>query len=79
MTDWQPIKRISTKERMPEKYVPVIVAGGIAMLRASGKWYSGMEEPMFKRFLAWEPQWWAKIPIDNDPLIPDRPDPPEGA
>lgn len=48
------------------KGVPVLVAGGIAMLKTGGVWFSGMAEPAFTRPLNWEPKWWAVIPQQND-------------
>lgn len=50
-----------TWKKMPPEGVPVIVAGGIAMLKTDGKWYTGMEEPLFQRALEWTPKWWMKI------------------
>jgi GTP-dependent phosphoenolpyruvate carboxykinase len=48
------------------KGAPVLVAGGIAMRKTGGEWYSGMEDPPFSRQLNWEPKWWAAIPQQND-------------
>lgn len=48
--------------------VPVLIAGGIAMKKTDGKWFSGMCEPAFSRELNWEPEWWANLPQQNDPL-----------
>jgi len=48
------------------KGVPVLVAGGIAMRKTGGGWFTGMEEPAFTRELNWEPKWWAFIPQQND-------------
>lgn len=50
------------------KGVPVIVAGGIAMQKTGGEWYTGMEEPLFMRRLEWQPKWWMPIPTNNDAL-----------
>lgn len=47
---------------------PVLVAGGIAMKKTGGEWYSGMCDPPFSRRLDWEPEWWAAIPQQNTPL-----------
>ena len=47
------------------KGVPVLVAGGIAMLKTGGVWYSGMTDNPFTRPLNWEPKWWAEIPQQN--------------
>ena len=55
-----------TANVMPPKGVPVLVAGGVAMLKTGGEWFTGMEEPLFQRPLEWTPKWWAKIPVDNE-------------
>ena len=47
------------------KGVPVIVAGGVAMQKTGGEWFTGMEEPLYQRPLQWEPTWWMPIPTDN--------------
>ena len=49
---------------------PVLVAGGIAMRKTGGEWFSGMCEPAFSRRLNWEPKWWAVIPQKNE--MPDN-------
>ncbi len=48
------------------KGIPVIVAGGIAMQKTGGEWFTGMEEPLYQRPLQWQPKWWMPIPMDND-------------
>lgn len=50
------------------KGVPVMVAGGVAMLKTGGVWVTGMCEPMFSRELNWTPEWWSNIPQGNEPL-----------
>jgi len=50
------------------KGVPVLVAGGIAMKKTGGEWFSGMCEPAFSRPIIWDVQWWAVIPQQNTPL-----------
>lgn len=52
-------------DRLPPKGVAVIVAGGVAMMKTGGEWFTGMEEPLFGRPLEWVPKWWAAIPGDN--------------
>ena len=56
-------------EKMPPesapKGAPVLVAGGIAMKKTGGVWYSGMTDEPFTRPLNWEPKWWAVIPQQN--------------
>ena len=52
------------EDRAP-RGVPVLVPGGIAMKDASGRWYTGMEEPLFSRPLEWTPEWWAYIPTGD--------------
>lgn len=59
------IEMYPTWEKMPPKGVPVIVAGGIAMLKTGDEWFTGMEEPLFQRRLEWTPKWWMKIPESN--------------
>lgn len=64
--------RIYGMRQMPvsicPKGVPVIVAGGVAMLKTGGVWVTGMDEPAFTRELNWTPEWWANIPQGNEPL-----------
>jgi hypothetical protein len=48
------------------KGAPVLIAGGIAMLKTGGVWYSGMTDDPFTRPLNWKPKWWAAIPQQND-------------
>lgn len=59
-----------TLERHPPetapKGVPVLVAGGVAMRKTGGEWYTGMSDPPFQRPLEWQPKWWAHIPSSND-------------
>lgn len=50
------------------KNTPVLVAGGIAMKKEDGRWYTGMEEPAFRRPIQWEVKWWAAIPNQNNDL-----------
>ena len=68
--------RIYELRQMPisccPKGAPVLVAGGIAMLKTGGTWVSGMSEPPFTRELDWTPEWWANIPQGNEPLTPPR-------
>tara|TARA_R110002072_G_scaffold100778_9_gene222061 strand:+ start:6218 stop:6427 length:210 start_codon:yes stop_codon:yes gene_type:complete len=52
---WQPI------ETAP-KGVPVLVAGGLAMQKTGGEWFSGMEEPLYRRMLQWTPTHWMPLP-----------------
>ena len=44
------------------KGVPVLVYGGVAMLKTGGEWFTGMEEPLFTRRLEWEPDCWWPLP-----------------
>lgn len=69
----KPIERVRCSDELPPKGVPVIVAGGTAMLKTGGVWFSGMAAPLFTRPLAWTPQWWARIPNDNAVPPPERP------
>ena len=46
--------------------VPVLIAGGIAMKKTGGEWFTGMDDKPFTRQLNWEPKWWACIPQQND-------------
>jgi len=48
------------------KGIPVIVAGGIAMQKTGGEWFTGMEEPRYERALEWQPKWWMPIPTTNE-------------
>jgi len=47
------------------KGVPVIVAGGIAMQKTGGEWFTGMETPLYERPLQWKPKWWMPIPTND--------------
>jgi len=49
------------------KGAPVLVAGGIAMKKTGGQWFTGMEEPAFEHPIQWEVKWWAPIPEQNEP------------
>ena len=61
-------KIILTKNppRTAPEGAPVLIAGGIAMKKTGGKWFSGMSDEPFTRELNWEPKWWAAIPQKND-------------
>lgn len=59
------IEMRQTAEELPPKGVPVLVAGGVAMMKTGGEWFTGMEEPLFQRPLKWTPKWWMKIPNEN--------------
>jgi hypothetical protein len=69
--------RIYPLRQMPvsicPKGAPVLVSGGIAMLKTGGVWVTGMSDPPFTRELNWTPEWWAAIPQENDPLPPTTP------
>ncbi|MEM8636138.1 MAG: hypothetical protein AAGF33_14285 [Pseudomonadota bacterium] len=60
------IKVYRTADKLPPVFTPVIVAGGIAMLRSGDRWFSGLLEPVWEIPLNWEPKWWAEIPTEND-------------
>lgn len=66
------VDRIYPLRQMPvnccPKNCPVIISGGIGMLKSDGLWYSGMAEIPFSRELNWTPEWWACIINDNDEL-----------
>lgn len=66
------LDRIYPLRQMPPeiapKGVPVLVAGGIAMKKTGGEWFTGMDGFAFERKLNWEPEWWACIPQGNEPL-----------
>ena len=72
MRECKKVDRVVELRQMPPeiapKGVPVLIAGGIAMKKTGGKWCSGMCEPAFSRELNWEPEWWANLPQQNDPL-----------
>ena len=66
---WQPEREAGSGRQPIEtapKGVPVLVAGGIAMQKTGGEWFTGMEEPRYERQLQWQPKWWMPIPADND-------------
>ena len=44
------IEMHQTAEKLPPKGVPVIVSGGVAMLKTGNEWM---------------PTWWMKIPTEN--------------
>jgi len=64
------MKETITLRKMPPeiapKGAPVLVAGGVAMKKKGGKWFSGMTDDPFTRELNWEPKWWTAIPQQND-------------
>ncbi len=64
--------RIYQLRQMPidicPKGVPVLVAGGIAMLKTGGVWVTGMSDEPFTREMNWTPKWWSVIPQGNDPI-----------
>jgi len=47
------------------KGVPVLVAGGVAMKKTGGQWFTGLEEPLFQRPIEWKVTWWAPIPTSE--------------
>lgn len=55
-----------TEHNLPPKGVPVLVAGGVAMMKTGNEWFTGMQEPLYTRPLIWTPKWWAHIPFSND-------------
>ena len=55
MSEWEP------EDEAPEG-VALIVSGGIAM-KKNGTWYTGMEEPLYKRPIQWEVTGWMAIPV----------------
>jgi hypothetical protein len=72
------LDRIYPLRQMPANdapyHCPVLIAGGVGMRKRDG-WVSGMAEPVFSRYLTWEPEWWAAIPQENDPLPSKRKEP----
>lgn len=52
---------ISCKNRLPAERTTVLVDGGIAQL-IDGIWYTGMEEPLFRRCIMWEVTHWQPLP-----------------
>lgn len=56
------IKAFRASESPPPKGVPVIVTGGVAVMKTGGEWFTGMEDPIYQRPLEWTPEWWAYIP-----------------
>ncbi len=44
----------------------VIVAGGIAIQKSPGQWFTGMEAPHYERQLQWQPKWWVEIPTGEE-------------
>lgn len=47
--------------QLPADDVTVLVAGGVAQYR-SGVWYTGMEEPLFRRPIEWPVTYWMPLP-----------------
>lgn len=53
---------IPVGERLPEEGKIVLVAGGIAKY-IDGRWWSGMEEPLYRREIIWEVTHWKPITL----------------
>lgn len=52
---------VRCSERLPEEGRTVLVDGGIARRIGSG-WVTGMEEPMFTRWIQWDVTHWMPLP-----------------
>ena len=52
---------IPVEERLPENRQIVIVSGGTARY-LDGIWYTGMEEPLFRRDIQWRVTHWMPFP-----------------
>ena len=55
------VEWISVKDRLPDSEMPVIVPGGLAVYR-NGTWFTGMEEPLYKRPMQWDVTHWIPLP-----------------
>lgn len=53
---------ISVEDELPDYGDVVIVSGGTAQFR-DGKWYTGMEEPLFSRPIQWQVTLWKHLEI----------------
>jgi len=56
---------IPVSERLPEEYITVMVAGGIARY-VDGVWWTGMEEPLYQREIKWEVTHWKPITLTKE-------------
>lgn len=57
MNDW-----IKCSDRLPFNGQTVLVSGGTAQLK-NGVWYTGMEEPLFRRPIEWTVTHWMPLPM----------------
>ena len=53
---------IKTSERLPKEHTTVLVSGGVAQF-IGGVWYTGMEEPLFRRRIMWPVEYWMPFPF----------------
>ncbi len=54
--------------KIPDEGQIVFVCGGVAQYR-EGIFYTGMEDPRWKRPIQWEVKWW--YPVSEDPYPPE--------
>jgi len=66
------ILRYDTRRNMPENFVTVLVAGGLAHIGPDGLWYSGPGGGSDRRQLDWTPNWWAYLSALNDSTGDER-------
>jgi len=66
------ILRYDAKHDMPENFVTVLVAGGLAHVGADGFWYAGSGGASDRRQLDWTPMWWAYLISFNDSTGDER-------
>ena len=66
------ILRYDAKHDMPENFVTVLVAGGLAHIGPDGLWYSGPGGGSDRRQLDWTPMWWAYLISFNDSTEDER-------
>lgn len=69
---------ISVSDKLPTENKPVIIAGGLAIWDGAS-WYSGMEEPLYRREITWKVYFWAYIPTSPQTVQIDKSCPPAEA
>ena len=60
--EWEQRYWVSVEDAMPQPREIVLVSGGTAMF-FDGAWYTGMEEPLFRRAIEWKVTHWRPIPL----------------
>jgi broad specificity phosphatase PhoE len=59
---------VAVEDAMPQSGEIVLVSGGTAM-HVDGVWYTGMEEPLFRRTINWPVTHWRPLPYYPQPQL----------